>query len=310
MRYGITKIVMGFPGFIEIDEAEYNLIKNARENLYEALFLEEKLDYVTENFYEYETELLTIASRMMIFHNEDYFSMNRERSLISRRIVNLLSAGKMYLDQSIQHIENMYGADSDNLNLIKKEIAFQYDQSLGYRVMEALRNYVQHRGFPIHNTIFSHERVESDDDFRLLHRVIPYISISELEADDKFKKGILKELKNIQNKDLIDAKPLIREYVEGIGKIQEKVRELIRLDVTNWEKTLDDTIAKFQNEFGEDASLAGLAIVTEKDNGDWGENKTIFKEFIERRQELEWKNSLFINLRISYASNEIRKKDA
>ena len=188
MRYGITKIVMGLPGFIEIDEAEYNLIKNARENLYEALFLEEKLDYVTENFYEYETEPLTIASRMMIFHDANYFSMNRERSLISRRIVNLLSAGgRMYLDQSIRQIENMYGADSKhNLNLIKKEIALQYDQSLGYRVMEALRNYVQHCGFPIHNVQLSYERVGSDDDFQLLHRVIPQISISELEADDKF----------------------------------------------------------------------------------------------------------------------------
>ena len=50
MRYGISK---GVAGFIEIDEAEYKLIKRAKENLYEALFLEEKLDLVTENYYEY-----------------------------------------------------------------------------------------------------------------------------------------------------------------------------------------------------------------------------------------------------------------
>jgi hypothetical protein len=310
MRFGISKDVLGFPGFIEIDEAEYKLIKNARNNLFEALFLEEKLDLVTESFYEYETELLSMASRTMIFHDDDYFSISRERNLVSRRIVNLLSAGRMYLDQSKQHIGNMYGADSGNLNLIKKEIAFQYDQSLGFRVMEDLRNYVQHRGFPIHSLKISYERDDSDDDFQLLSRVIPLISISELEDDGKFKKSILKELKDIQNKDWIDAKPLIREYVEGIGKIHEKARDLIGLDLTNWEKILDETIAKFQNEFGKETSLAGLTIVTEKDNAHWEENKTIFKEFIERRQTLEKKNCLFVNLHKSYASNEIRKKDA
>ena len=33
MRYAITKVVAGFPDFIEIDEAEYKLIKNARESI-------------------------------------------------------------------------------------------------------------------------------------------------------------------------------------------------------------------------------------------------------------------------------------
>ena len=100
MRYGISKLVLGFPGFIQIDEAEYMLIKNARNNLFEILFLEEKLDLVIENFYEYETELLSAASRMMVFHNADDQSMSRERNLVSRRIVNLLSAGRMYLTKA------------------------------------------------------------------------------------------------------------------------------------------------------------------------------------------------------------------
>ena len=67
MKFGISKLVMGFDGFLEIEEVEYTLAKTARQNLLEILFLEEKFDLVTENFYEYETELLSIASRMMIF---------------------------------------------------------------------------------------------------------------------------------------------------------------------------------------------------------------------------------------------------
>jgi hypothetical protein len=311
MKYGISKIVMGFPGFIDIDEVEYKRIKDARANLFEFLFLEEKLDLVTENFLEYETELLSIACRSMVFHDVDYFTMSRDRNIVSRRIVNLLSACRMYLDQSIHHIKNIYGENSGNVNLVKKEIASQYDQNLGFRVMEALRNYVQHRGFPIHKIQFSGAwlDIESDENSRLLHTIVPLISVSELADDDKFKRTVLKEMLAIQNKLGIDIRPLIRDYMESIGKIHEKVREFIHLDVKEWESILNDTINKFQREFGAEESLAGLAIVAKKDDSHWVESKTIFMEFIEKRRALENKNRFFVNLHKCYASNEIQKKE-
>lgn len=310
MRYGISKIVAGFDGFIEIDEAEYRRIKSARENLFEALFLEEKLDLVTANFYEYETDLLSIASQMMIFNDDDHFSMSRQRNLVSRRIVNLLTAGRMYLDQSVQHVANIYGRDSEILSRVKSEIVLQYDQSLGFRVMEALRNYVQHRGFPIHTLLFSYKRVGTDTEPQLLYRVIPIISVTELNEDGNFKKSVLKELDAIQNKNQVDARPLIREYIESIGKIHEKIREIIRPDLEEYERVLNDTIQKFKNEFGEQIPLAGLAIVIEQDDERWLETITIFKEFMERRRALEKRNLTFNNIHIAHASNEIRKDGA
>ena len=218
----------------------------------------------------------------------------------------------MYLDQSIHHIKNIYGENSDNVNLVKKETASQYDKNFGYRVMEALRNYVQHRGLPIHSILFSGKwlDIDSDENRRLLYTVVPSISVSELAEDDKFKQTVLKEMLAIQSNDDIDIRPLIRDYVEGIGKIHEKVRELIHTDVNKWEGILSDTINKFQNEFGAEESLAGLAIVAKKDDSHWAERITIFEEFIEKRQALENKNRIFGNLHKSYASNEIRKKDA
>jgi hypothetical protein len=300
---------MGSPGSIEIDETEYIFIRTARVNLFEALFIEEKLDMVIEDYYEYETDLLSMASRMMIFHDEDYYSMGDERSLVSRRIINLLSACRAYLDQSIQHVGKIYAVKSDNWNLVTTEIASQYNQRLGYRVMEAMRNYVQHRGFPIHNIGFPHERTGPEDDFQLSNRVIPMISLSALEDDNNFKKSVLKELKEIYKKDLIDVRPLIREYIEGIGRIHKKTRDLLHSDLFGWEKILDDTIAKYKDSFGKEIPLAGLVIIIENDKGGWEESKAIFKEFVEKRKALEKKNRRFINLCKSYASNEIRNRD-
>jgi hypothetical protein len=309
MRYGISKIVVDFSGFIDIDEVEYKRIKDARVKLFESLFLEEKLDLVTENFYEYETELLLIASHSMIFKDENYFSMSRDRNIVGRRIVNLLSACRMYLDQSVHHIKNMCGENSDGVNLIEKEISSQYDQRFGYRVMEALRNYVQHRGFPVHGIRFPGEWLGTKENRRLLHTVVPYISVSQLSDDNKFKQSVLQEMKTIQGEEDLDIRPLIRDYIEGIGKIHEKARDLISLNVKNWEDILDNTINKFQKEFGTESTITGLAIIAEKDDGHILERKIIFKEFLERRRALENKNRIFVNLHKRYVSNEIRKKD-
>jgi hypothetical protein len=312
MKYMITTIVAGSPGFIEIDEAEYKRIKTAITNLFELLFFEEKLDLVTENFQEYEAELLLIASREMVFHDSDYFSMSKERNTVSRRIVNLLSACRMYLDQSVHHLNNIYGENSDKSKLLRKEITSQYDDNFGYRAMEALRNYTQHRGFPIHSMKFSGQWLDIDnkEKSRLLHTVIPTIKVSELAEDGKFKKSVLNEMRSIDSEDRIDIRPLVRDYIEGIGKIHEKVRDAIRPDIEQWEGVVNDVIKKYQSEFGADTSLAGLAIVAQDDDGHWVEKRTIFKEFIEKRKALESKNRVFVNLHKRYASNEIRKKDA
>ena len=310
MRYGISKRVMGFTGFIEIDEAEYLLIKTAGQNLFEMLFLEEQLDLVTENFYEYETELLAIASRMMIFSDDDQLSMSRDRNLVGRRIVNLLTAGRMYVDQSVQHVERMYGANSSTLGIIKKEFNIQYDKSLGYRAMEALRNYVQHRGVPIQSIKFSYKVVDPEMESQLLFRAIPLIGVLELAEDQAFKRAVLDELKNIQHDGRVDARPLIREYIESIRSIHEKIRQLVGPDLVRWERVLDETIEKFQSKFGKETSLAGLIIVSEESDGRRIETTTVSKVSIERRHALEKKNGPLVNLRKSYASNEIFKDDA
>jgi hypothetical protein len=307
MKHIISLRVADSPGFIEIDEAEYNLIKDARGNLFEALYLEENLDLVIENYYEYESDLLSISSRMMIF-NDDYFSMGRERSLLTRRIANLLSAGRMYIDQSPHHLNNMYGKESDIPRLVENEKKLQYEQRLGYRVMEAIRNYAQHRDVPIQGIKLSYHLVESETGSQFLYRAIPLINISTL-ADDKFKQTILQEIRDTSTKDLVDVRPFIKEYVEGIGTLHVKTRELIHPDLIKWEETLDNAITKYKNKFGDNAPLVGLSIIKESDDGHWEEAKTLFKNFIKDRQELENKNSNFINLHKSFASDEIRKDD-
>lgn len=303
MRYGITKSITTFQGFIDISQREYKEIKLARENLFQALFIEEKFDVIIENYIDFEKELLSSGARHMLFKKYDYDWMHSEINFINRCAVNLLTTCRLYLDQSKHHIGNIYGKNSDKVNKFTFETEYRYDNYLGYRTMEALRNYVQHRGFPIHSGTFDIKFVDKESTSNVLFAFTPYILVSELDKDPKFKKSILAELKTMGEK--VDIKPLIREYVECIGLIQEKIRQNMKDDLEVWEDILNQTINMFRNEFGSEESLMGLMIVAETDENTYSDTTSIFTEFIDRRKELVRKNRSYENLTARYVTNEI-----
>ena len=130
----------------------------------------------------------------MIRGNETHAELYKGLNQIIRRLINLLSTGRLYLDQSIHNLNNISSIKSINIEEIKTEKNKQYDQYLGYRVMEALRNYVQHRGYPIQSLTYNNKLVGKDPNGRVLFSTTPYIHVQEFEKDNKFKKEVLKEI--------------------------------------------------------------------------------------------------------------------
>jgi hypothetical protein len=184
MKYKLAREVLDSSASIELSEAEYLQLKSAQKNLIEALFMEEKLDVVISNYLELETDLLSSAARHMVQRNQDYIWFQTERNLLNRRLVNLLSACRSYVDQTKHHLSNIFGNESDVVTKIEEYKTKQYEQCLGYRVMEALRNYVQHRGFPIHAVTYNSQWVESksEEKNKLLFSLTPYVNTSEPSA--------------------------------------------------------------------------------------------------------------------------------
>lgn len=300
MRYGITQLVMSSPGFVEITEQEYQAIKLARHHLFETLYLEQKFDLVMENYIEYETEMLSSSTRFMVFGFQDHPFLQNVNVLISRRIINLLSGIRLYLDQSTHHLHNIYGDNSTIIRLLDQEKATQYDKHLGYRTMEALRNYVQHRGFPIHSITFTWSVVKGEN--KVMHVLTPFIELAELEEDSKFKPSVLEELKTMGEK--IDIIPLMREYVDCLGRIQNKIRELLRDDSSTWETRINNAINHFKSTFDVQSSITGLAIVIESEEMHYTDSEQIYIEFMEQRHKLESKNRLLGSLATHYVTNE------
>jgi hypothetical protein len=68
---------------------------------------------------------------------------------INRRILNLLSAFRTYLDHSQYNLSKRYGAQSERLQRFNIACSAAYDGDFSYRFAYELRNYVQHCGMPL-----------------------------------------------------------------------------------------------------------------------------------------------------------------
>jgi hypothetical protein len=191
--------------------------------------LEEKITLLLDNYDEFEAELLKLAeeAKRILSAKTKLIDRMRPRVLLNRRIVNVLTACRLYLDHSNHTISELFANKTGELNAAKKRGSAAYDDNLSYRFMEELRNHVQHRGLLVQCLSFRHSH--ESDDVRLT--VEPRLKLSDLEEDPKFKKSILDEIKAACRKgperEEVNLHRPIREYVAAIWRLHVANREAI-----------------------------------------------------------------------------------
>jgi hypothetical protein len=301
MRHGITRLVLGCRQFADLTPEQYTEAKTAKERLLAALSIEEKLNLVLENYAEFEQELQALTMCQLLFHDRDWSSFTGEAQTINRRLANLLSACRLYIDQTRHDVSAVYGDDSDQLKQLNEAFSAEYDAYLGCRVLEALRNHVQHRSLPVHNLKYSLARDERPHRTLVKHTCIPCLSVKRIKDQGDFKAQVLEELE--AGDDLVDLKPLVREYVASIGRVHEDLRQLMRDHVAKWEEVVYSIQSQFREAFGE--NVVGLAVVARDDDGVVRESAQIFEDLITRRRRLEQKNRNVADIRSHYVSSEV-----
>ena len=155
-------------------------------------------------------------------------------------------------------------------------------------MIEALRNYAQHRGLPVfqlqYNITF---RPESSNN-QLEHTITPSLCVTRLREEKGFKASVLNELEALG--ELIDLKPLVRQYMESIGRIHLFIRELLTHDIAKWDSATLELQNLFRERFGEDKPAdrtsifshdnVGLALVAREDNAEVVESVYIIEDLI------------------------------
>jgi hypothetical protein len=302
MEYGLARRVLGSPAFVPIAEDEYDAIRRAREGTLECMFLEEKFDLVVENHLEFETTLLEIVARDMIRQDQNYHSFQLERGLVDRRIANLLSAAKVYVDHAKQHVHRILELDGAATFDVDATLSTQYDTRFGYRCMEALRNHVQHHGFPVHTIRFNREWIDRQGERLRLNAVSPYVEPARLREDGEFKKSVLVEMEARGEK--IDLKELIRDYVEGLSIAHFEIRGSVGQCAQTWDTIIKDAIQGYATENPDEGTL-GLCVVKRSEDQRYSDWVPVLTDPLDQRGYFESKNGVLTNLTKRFITSEV-----
>ncbi len=287
------------PRRIEISNAEFDAIKCARAVLLEALSAEEKFDLVIGNYADYEQEIMSMAIHNMLHHDFRWSTFADGRYLIARRLANVLAVARSYIDQIKQDVESVLGQDAKNT--ICSAFSAEYDKSIGYRVMEALRNYLQHGGFPIGLSFpFEWQGAEGS---AMRIGIAPTLSLRDLEGS-AFKSSVYRELLALgQENRKANINLFLREYIEGLNRVHIHLRELISARVEDARSEFVRATQVGRERLG--PHIAGLAAIAIDDDGRETEVLGIFDEISDRLAVLVKRNPALPTLSRWYVTGEV-----
>lgn len=298
MKYLVTILTTGNNSELVIDKSKFEELKQAKEYLSEILSFEEKYELLLSNYIELEKECLLISAQNMVYEDNEYMNFFDIKLLFNQRIVNLLTTSRLYIDQLSQHIK------ACNLNIdIKSFFSYEYDNNFEYRFMEALRNYVQHRGLAVHFTSIGSNWTSLDDDGEMQFKTRVYTKKDEVEKDSAFKKSVAKEMP-----DKVDIIYASRSYIESISKVHCNIRKILS-DVAIYSRQIIEEITHKYEKINNGKSN-GLSVIYSVNNGQYDEILDKFHltlEWDNIRIKLEKKNQSLVNLKKRFVSSSIKQ---
>jgi len=287
-----------------IDATRYAEIKFGKATCLFALEVEEKYALLLDNFFEFESELLKQAEASAIWSSRDHETSMLGKLAINRRLVNILTACRLYLDQTEHGISRLYGNLSQELIDLKKFKNDLYDANWGYRLMEALRNHVQHSGLPVHAIGLSWSRMEGRLSGYGQHTIVPQTEPETLAEDDTFKKTVLIELQ--QEGKTVDLRGPVREYISCIVTLHEKIRSILTIKVANYRTVYESAVAEYSTINGQ--AVKSSRLIEINDDNTYKEQIALVTDFLDYYDSLKKRNTVNPKLANSCASNSIQEK--
>jgi len=298
MKYLLRKVVLGKVPEIEITAEEYAEFETARNILLNALAIEEKYEIVIRSYIDFERQILDTITIHMVRMTLGYIDFFEERLGLNIRLLNLLTACRLYVDQLNQNVRECIPNVSDSKEIVRKFLSKEYDRNKEYRFMEALRNYAQHQGIPVHWTQGCSRWTSLEGD-GLMEYSIEIASLrSNLEKDGEFKKEILEEMD-----EKVDLKEATRSYIESLSNVHESVRTTIAESVTSARKLIEGALCRYASV--NSGNVLGLS-ACKKSNRRLMDPIPLLLGWDDVRVKLQQQNPKAINLKKCYVTGIIK----
>lgn len=280
--YWLRQIMLGPQNAIALTQAEFETILNARDILRDAKDYEERYEMLLGNFLDLEKFFSDYTIESQLSFSYKYESLSVIFMDANRRVMNLLTTFKSYLDQSPRDFKKSNIPFKERFNAVTKKT---YDQSKAYRFISALRNHVQHHSPPVH-------RIKASGRSEVWPEPIKFICESKylLENID-FKRSSLEGLD-----EEIDLREQIRDFMVEMSKIHLSLRAEIEEQVKVARETFEKTIENFITQQTEQTSALGLAIC-EKLGDHYVNKQSVMLEWDDTRVRLVEKNSHILRIK-------------
>jgi len=289
-----------------IDRETFERVKEARATCLFALEIEETFALLFDNFAEFEVELLRLAefSLLWLGRARDHTESMQERLLLDRRLVNLLTSCRLYLDQTDDGISTLFGNPSGELTSVKEFKNDLYDSHWGYRLMEALRNHVQHFGLAARVITLNSFRSSGDGPDYSEFTVYPQANVKALAENPHFKKTILGELRG--QGENIDLRGPAREYMSCFVALHNKLRRTIGQRVEDARRAYESATRYYASINGQEVKFAELQEFSE--DGDVTDEISLVTNFLDYYDNLLKRNSVNDDIHHATASNSDQKR--
>jgi hypothetical protein len=243
-----------------ISASEFDAIEMARTVLNELSSFEEKFYSLCQFYCEVERHIFSSTLEHMVFHLNDVPAIQSTGATFARLMSSFLSAVRLYNDSTKSHAVEISQNQVD-LAVVESIRTTQYDSFFEYRLLEAVRNYSQHRSFPVHRSKYG--RTIDGDEIHYNFYSDFFISSAKLKQDKKFKASVLAELEQAgEEQSLKDA---LRAYFACICEMHMSYRHLLAPAASAAQATLNHWREKWAAEMP-DPSLA--AVAASEFNGD------------------------------------------
>jgi hypothetical protein len=283
----------------------YAAIRQAKKACLFGLELEEKFTLVVDNFAEFEMELLRLAETYLLWgYRGDHTESMQSRLCLDRRLVNLLTACRLYLDQTDHGISALFGKASPELAGVKAFKRCLYEGHWGYRLMEAMRNHVQHSGLIVHSIGFPKSQTAGKGVDYTEFTICPQALVQKLSEDADFKKSVLGELESKGKK--IDLRGPVREYLSCFVELHDKLREVIQERMTQARAMYEAAVKEFQDIEGKKVQFVSLLEAHDDDRK--SEDVDLVTDFLEYYDTLREKNQVNRNIERATASNSDQQR--
>jgi hypothetical protein len=258
-QLGLMRFVLGSDGFLPIDETTSETLRQAMDDIAEMVEVEQKLDILLANFQELEEELATRSLRHAFRSDHSHREFYDGKQVLNQRVMNTLTAARLYLDQAHHHVKVFFPDDPARWAELKDKASGQYDSVFGYRLMEALRNFAQHRGLPLQGMTLKQSWIEPEPgDRRLVTNLAINLITSGLSGDGGLKPAILAELEALG--EVVDIKQFVRDYIEGICVLHDHFRAMVADRITSARELLAHWKARFARHSQEERPELGLHV--------------------------------------------------